>query len=250
VTPDFRSGSGGRLSLVTRLTFLHGSVTNADRSWRGQRVLAERFEVATPNRPGFPPGPPIQRVDFDAEVPWLASIVRRGDHLVAHSYGGVVALLAAPSLPLASLTLIEPPAFGVAPDDPAVRSWLERSRALPQGDLRTYVDAFLELVGAPLRLPDPLPDDLRQGAEAFVAERRPDEARIPLEPLRYPVLVVTGDHEPAFDAVADVLVARLGAERAVVRGAGHAAQFAPGFNEVLVRFVQAACDERRVSAGG
>jgi pimeloyl-ACP methyl ester carboxylesterase len=224
---------------VTRLTFLHGSVTNAGRSWGRQRVLASDFELFLPNRPGFPPGPPVERIDFEAEVPWLASIVRPGDHLVAHSYGGVVALLAAPSLPLASLTVIEPPAFAVAADDPAVRSWVARSRELG-GDVRSYVDAFLALVGAPLRLPDPLPDDLRRGAEAFLTERRPDEARVPLEPLPYPVLVVTGDHEPAFDAIADVLVARLGAERAVLGGAGHAVQFAPGFNDVLVDFVRRA----------
>ena len=231
---------------MTRLTFLHGSVTNAGRSWGRQRELAGRYELFLPNRPGFPPGPPVEQVDFEAEVPWFASIVRRGDHVVAHSYGGVVALLAAPSLPLASLTLIEPPAFGVAAGDRAVRSWVARSRAL-HGDLRTFVDAFLELVGAPMRLPDPLPPDLRQGAEAFVAERRPDEARIPLAPLPYPVLVVTGDHEPAFEAVADVLVARLGAERAVLPGAGHAAQFAPGFNELLVRFVEQVSDTGSVS---
>ena len=65
------------------------------------------------------------------------------------------------------------------------------------------------------------------------AERGPDEAEIPLEPLPYPVLVVTGGHEPAFDAVADVLCERLGAERLVLPGAGHAVQNAPGFNEAL-----------------
>ena len=60
---------------------------------------------------------------------------------------------------------------------------------------------------------------------------------IPLEPLPYPVLVVTGDHEPAFEAVADVLCARLGAERLVLRGAGHAVQRAPGFNAALEAFI-------------
>ena len=86
--------------------------------------------------------------------------------------------------------------------------------------MRAHLEAFLPHVGAPFPLPDPLPPDLQQGAEAFYSERRPDEAEIPLEPLPYPVLVVTGDHEPAFEAVADVLCARLGAERLVLRGAG------------------------------
>ena len=106
--------------------------------------------------------------------------------------------------------------------------------------MRAYLEAFLHHVGAPFPLPDPLPPDLQQGAEAFYSERRPDEAEIPLEPLPYPVLVVTGGHEPAFEAVADVLCARLGAERLVLPGAGHAVQNAPGFNEALEEFVRRA----------
>jgi pimeloyl-ACP methyl ester carboxylesterase len=54
------------------------------------------------------------------------------------------------------------------------------------------------------------------------------------------VLVITGDHEPAFDAVADVLCARLGADRLVLPGAGHAVQRAPGFNDALAAFVSRA----------
>jgi pimeloyl-ACP methyl ester carboxylesterase len=229
---------------VTRLVLIHGSVTNASSSWGKQRPLASRFELVAPDRPGFSPGSPIERVDFEQEVPWLRSLVRPGDHLVGQSYGGVVALLAAPSLPLASLTVIEPPAFALARGDPAVESWIATATALPRTDLRAYLEAFLAHVGVPFPLRWPLPPDLQQGAEAFLTERPPWEAEVPLEPLPYPVLVVTGDHEPAFDAVADVLVRGLGSERAVERavvpGAGHAVQFAPGFNDVLVDFVERA----------
>ena len=225
---------------MTRLVLLHGSVTNAALTWRKQQALAAEFELVTPDRPGFPPGPPIARVDFDAEVPWLEALVRPGDHLVGQSYGGVIALLAAPRLPLASLTVIEPPAFGVARGDPAVERWLEQALALPRDDPRTYVEAFLAHVGAPLRLPDPLPPALQQGAEAFLTERWPSEAVIPLAPLPYPVLVVTGDHEPAFEAVGDVLERELRAERLVLRGAGHAVQNARGFNDRLLEFLRRA----------
>ena len=225
---------------MTRLVLLHGSVTNAALTWRKQQALAAEFELVTPDRPGFPPGPPIARVDFDAEVPWLEALVRPGDHLVGQSYGGVIALLAAPRLPLASLTVIEPPAFGVARGDPAVERWLEQASALPRDDPRTYVEAFLAHVGAPLRLPDPLPPALQQGAEAFLTERWPSEAVIPLAPLPYPVLVVTGDHEPAFEAVGDVLERELRAERLVLRGAGHAVQNARGFNDRLLEFLRRA----------
>lgn len=223
---------------VTRLLLVHGSVTNAAWSWPRQRILGERFELAAPNRPGFPPGPPVDRVDFERDAVWLPSVVEPGDHLVAHSYGGVGALLAARELPLASLTLIEPPAFGVARGNAAVEAWLARAEEL-EG-----VDAFLEHVGAPLRLPDPLPDDLRRGAEAFLTERPPQEAQVPLSPLPYPVLVATGAHEAAFDAVADVLERELRAERVVLPGAGHAVQNAPGFNEALLEFIA-----RRAASG-
>jgi pimeloyl-ACP methyl ester carboxylesterase len=220
-----------------RLVLLHGSVTSAARSWPRQEPLAARFDLVALNRPGFPPNPPVERVDFDEDALWLQGVTARGDHLVAHSYGGVIALLAAPVLPLASLTLIEPPAFGVARGHPAVERWLEGARQLPRASVRGYVAAFLRHVGAPFPLPDPLPPDLQQGAEAFYSERRPDEAEVLLEPLPYPVLLVTGDHEPAFEAVADVLCAMLGAERLVLPGAGHAVQRAPGFNPALAAFV-------------
>jgi hypothetical protein len=125
----------------------------------------------------------------------------------------------------------------VARGDPAVERWLEIAAALPRDSVRAHLAAFLPHVGAPFPLPDPLPPDLQQGAEAFYSERRPDEAVIPLDPLPYPVLVVTGDHEPAFEAVADVLCARLDAERLVLPGAGHAVQNAPGFNPALEEFL-------------
>lgn len=220
-----------------RLVLLHGSVTNAALSWGAQAALVGQFELVLPNRPGFPPNPPVAQVDFEADAIWLVGVVQAGDHLVGHSYGGVAALLAAARLPLASLTVIEPPAFGVARGHPAVERWLEVAAALPRDSVRTHLEAFLQHVGARFPLPDPLSPELQQGAEAFYFERRPDEAVIPLEPLPYPVLVVTGDHEPAFEAVADVLCDRLGAERLVLRGAGHAVQRHPGFNGALEKFI-------------
>lgn len=224
------------MPFVTRLVLLHGSVTNAALSWGKQRPL----DAVALTRPGFPPGPPVERVDFERDAEWLPGMIEPGDHLVGHSYGGVIALLAAPRLPLASLVVIEPPAFGVARGDPAVEAWLDGAARLPRHSVRAHLEAFLEHVGAPFPLPDPLPPDLQQGAEAFFTERRPDEADIPLAPLPYPVLVVTGAHEPAFDAVADVLARELRAEQLVLPGAGHAVQRAPGFNDALEGWIRAA----------
>jgi len=82
---------------------------------------------------------------------------------------------------------------------------------------------------------------LRRGAEALLVERLPSEARIPLAALAaapFPALVVSGGHSAAFDAVCDAIAARLGAERAVLPGAGHSVQRLGGpFNERLEAFL-------------
>jgi pimeloyl-ACP methyl ester carboxylesterase len=234
---------------VTRVVFVHGSVGNAEMTWAGQRALGERFELVFLTRGGYPPGPALERIDFDEQADDVAAELREGDHLVGHSYGGVVSLLAAVRAPvLASLTVSEPPAFGVALGNPAVEELLSHfEQALPTSP-RDYLAFFLPLVGSSLQLPDPLPPPLEQGARAAIAERSPDEAVISFEELAaasFPKLVVSGAHSPAFDAVCDVLEARLEAERAVLPGAGHSLPRAAGYNDVLVDFVERASSSKR-----
>src|SRR5215471_3139005 len=122
VTPESRMGSRPRLLLV------HGSVVNAELTWSAQKPLADRFEIVAPNRRGFPPGPDVERVDFADEAAWLEEFLEPGTHLVGQSYGGVISLLAAVRRPetLRSLTVIEPPAFGVARGIPAADTFIER----------------------------------------------------------------------------------------------------------------------------
>src|SRR5215216_793215 len=104
---------------MARLVLVHGSVTNGPMTWSAQRALADRWELVVLNRPGFPPNPPIERVDFEQQAEWLLDRLEPGDHLCGHSYGGVVSLLAAARLPsLRSLTVIEPPATSAARGDP------------------------------------------------------------------------------------------------------------------------------------
>jgi pimeloyl-ACP methyl ester carboxylesterase len=229
---------------VSRLVLVHGSVTNGAATWGGQRELADRFDLVVLDRPGFPGGPPAERVDFEADARWLAPFLRPGDHLCGHSYGGVVCLLAAAHFPeLGSLTVIEPPATRVARGDPAadalaagaVELW-RRGPSEPEAFLRVFLGA----VGSAWTPPSPLPPPLEQGTRALMAERGPWEAEIPLGALRalpFPKLVVSGAHHAAFDAICDVLERELRAERAVVPGAGHAVQRAPGFNDVLADFL-------------
>jgi pimeloyl-ACP methyl ester carboxylesterase len=77
-----------------------------------------------------------------------------------------------------------------------------------------------------------------------MVERYPWTAEIPLEALartRFPKLVVSGAHHPAFEAVCDVLERSMGAQRAVLPGAGHAVQrLGDPFNALLAAFVESA----------
>jgi hypothetical protein len=125
-----------------------------------------------------------------------------------------------------SLTLVEPPAWGLVPDDPEVVAYGSR-RPMPEdedADPRRILKAIFDYLGIDLPLADPLPPPLEQGARALVGLRHPGEARLPVEDLAragFPALVVTGGHSHAFEAVGDRLTAGLGAERAVIPGAGH-----------------------------
>ena len=232
---------------MTRLVLVHGSVLNGAATWRRQRDLADRYELVVLERPGFPPGKPVARIDFEEHAVWVGERLAPGDHLCGHSYGGVVSLLAAARLPeLRSLTVIEPPAARVARGHPAadafaaggIELW-SRGPSEPEAFLRT----FLAAVGSAFDPPSPLPPELDQGARMLMVERGPWEAEIPLGDLRnapFPKLVVSGAHHPAFDAICDVLERELGAQRVVLPGAGHSAQAAPGFNDVLVDFLERA----------
>ena len=80
---------------VERIVLVHGSVVGGRATWREQRRAGvDGAELIVLERPGFPPGPP-EDVDFDDQADWLVEQLRESDHLVGHSYGGVVALLAA-----------------------------------------------------------------------------------------------------------------------------------------------------------
>jgi pimeloyl-ACP methyl ester carboxylesterase len=231
-----------------RVVLVHGSVGNGEATWAPLRPLAGRFELVVPNRGGYPPNQPLERIDFEEQVVELEPLLEGGAHLVGHSYGGVISMLLAARRPDAvrSLTVSEPPAFGVARGNPDVErlvSELEAFITAGPYEPAEYLRGFLAIVGSGMQLPDPLPPDLEQGARAAMAERPPTEARIPLDELAaapFPKLVVSGAHSAAFDAVCDVLEDRLGAERAMLPGAGHSIPRAPGYNELLAAFISAA----------
>lgn len=234
---------------MERLVLVHGSVVGGRPTWSAQLPLEERFELVIVERPGFPPNPPVERVDFDVDAEFVAGLLEPGDHLVGHSYGGVISLLSAALLPrlLRSLTVIEPPATRVALGDPAVDVFAARGIELYEtgrtDDPEAFLRKFLRAVGSTVDPPSPLPPALEQGARALAAERGPWEAEIPIAALAeapFPKLVVSGAHHPAFDAICDVLERELSAERVVLPGYGHTVQRHPDFNAALTDFVERA----------
>jgi pimeloyl-ACP methyl ester carboxylesterase len=231
-----------------RLLLVHGSVVNGDATWGAQTPLADRFELVIPNRRGFPPGPDVERVDFEDEAVWLEQLVEPGTHLVGHSYGGVISLFAATRYAgqLRSLTVIEPPAFAIARGNPVADEFsASATRLWEQGprDPAEFLRAFLAAVGSSIP-PGSFTPELLQGARTLMVERYPWTAEPPLDELAaapFPKLVVSGAHSPAFDAVCAVLDDRLGAERAVLPGAGHSVQrLGAPFNDLLAAFVERA----------
>ena len=235
-----------------RLVLVHGSVVNGAVTWAAQEPLAERFELVVPDRRGFPPGPEVTEIDFEDEAVWLEPLLEPAAHLVGHSYGGVIALFAAARRPelVRSLTVVEPPCLGVARGNPVVDAYEEASERLWNGprDPEAFLRAFLEAVGAPVP-PGRFSPALLQGARMLMLERHPWEAEIPLDELAaapFPTLVVSGAHSEPFDIVCDVLEQRLGAERAVLPGAGHSVQRSgEPFNALLAAFIRRTERRRR-----
>ena len=235
---------------MPRIVFVHGSLVGGRATWREQRrEIGDAAELVVLERPGFDDAASVDgdvpRVDFDEHAVWVADRLIEGDHLVGHSYGGVVTLLAAArATGLGSLTVIEPPATRVALDVPAVAAFARGGEDLwangPRDDPEAFMRAFLAAVGSDFDPPVPLPPQLLRGARLLVRERGPWEAEIPLEVLaaqRVPTLVVSGGHHPAFDAICDRLAQALSAERLALPGHGHNTQLHPRFNGVLLAFV-------------
>jgi pimeloyl-ACP methyl ester carboxylesterase len=172
-------GSGDRVVLV------HGDEPPRE-TWSQQRVLAGRYRLLIPDGRGR---------DVDAHD--IAELLGPGAHLVGFDSGGVGAMLAAALRPDAvrTLTVIEPPAFDVAPDDPAVRRLLARRQA---------------------KVPE---------VQISLAE---------LAAASFPLLVVSGGWSKAYETVCGVLTTELGAERTIFsEHRAHDVQHAAGFNERL-----------------
>jgi pimeloyl-ACP methyl ester carboxylesterase len=232
---------------------VHGSFGWGTETWREQRPLADSYKLLLLDRRGFGESPADGRVDFERDADDVAALLGDGAHLVGHSYGGVVSLVAAARRPEAvrSLVLIEPPAFGVARGDAAVEELIRNVDAAAGAtqDPSEYRAAFLHAFGFPARATALAGDNLT-AARASMTERPPWEAEIPLDDLARAglrVLLVQGDWCPApasararagaaFHAVCDVLYDRLGAERALFPAAHNPQKLGDVFNDRVRAF--------------
>ena len=212
------------------MVLVHGSVVGAQRTWRHQLQLGDRWTLVLPNRPGFAASPPLARGDFAVEAPLIAELLGDGAHLVGHSYGAVIALYAAALRPQAvrSLTVSEPGCMRVAAGDPAVDAQITAGELLYEHaqDFAPleFLRAFRGGVGSTHETPEQLGGELLAGARLCMRERPPWEAEPPLDALRsapFSKLVISGGHSPVFEAVCDELAQQLGARRETIVGRGH-----------------------------
>ncbi len=128
----------------------------------------------------------------------FAELLGDGAHLVGHSYGAVIALLAAAERPEAvrSLTVSEPGSLRVAEGIPVVDEMIANGERLFSHASEIPSEDFLRLfrggAGSAYETPDELPEELLHGVELLKRERPSWEAEIPLERLAaagFPVLV-------------------------------------------------------------
>jgi pimeloyl-ACP methyl ester carboxylesterase len=251
-------GAGPRILLV------HGSMSFGELAFSEQRPLAERWRLDVLDRRGYGLSPDrASRVDFDDDARELAALLDEPTHLLGHSYGGIVCLLAVARAPEAvrSVAVIEPPAFALARGRPEVDEMVERigrhfdsGQALSEED---FLDGFLRAWGFERPPPRTLAARARRGVRASMTERPPWEAEVPLDRLSaagIPALVLRGawdEVEPsardlagaAFAAVCEVLVDRLDAQEEVFAGAAHQPQLlGEPFNQRIEAFWRSASE--------
>jgi pimeloyl-ACP methyl ester carboxylesterase len=253
-----------------RVLLIHGGVQGGlgggPETFREQAVLAKRgWRVLVADRPGFGRSPSRGPDDMAADSEWVAAHVGDGAHLIGHSFGGAVALLAAARQPSAvrSLIMIEPALVPLIIGSKAmksetaaredflrmIQSWVstrtpaEYARALMQnlgvaqvandvivGEGRSLDEQRAHAVGcAFLRARLASRSQLRQAARAVA------DARIP-------VLVVTGGWSPTFEAVGAIAAELTGGRHVVVTSPNHFVQMAAAdaFNQVVAEFMRAA----------
>ena len=226
-----------------------GGQAGGERTFATQASLAGRgWRIIAPDRPGHGLSPaPSRPDDVDADAEWVRSMLAGGVHLVGHSFGGAVALLAAARAPsdVRSLTLIEPALFPLAISDVRVQAWMGQMGAA-LGGAASDADRATNFI-ALMRIPQELrgaasSEDLARVGRALADLRPPAEPmiRASLETIRskeVPLMVVSGGWNPAFDAVAEAAAEAGGGRAVTIASEHHFPMLYEEFNDRLVEFM-------------
>ncbi|HYA57024.1 MAG TPA: alpha/beta hydrolase [Thermoplasmata archaeon] len=203
------------------VVLIHGSLSDHHTFDRARRSLAVSLQVLVYDRRGYgeSTGPAKAHAVAD-DAADLAGLLEAANlypaHLVAHSYGGAVAIRLAVDRPelVRSLALHEPPFIGLLRDDPETAAEGERLERGAQGiraligagrieeASRLLVDEFSGEPGSWDRLPAPTRQVQMGYATRWDEEFRDPEAARPrateVRELLLPVLLTVGGKSPPF----------------------------------------------------
>ncbi len=244
------------------VVFVHGSFGTGASAFAAQRPLADSHRLLFVDRTGFGQTPGGDDIGWPADSEALAALLDElgAAHLVGHSYGGVVCLLAAGLRPEKTLSLvaIEPPVFEAAEGSEAdLVAGPSRDVATRAPDLATedYVREWGATVGQSrfeiAAWTEGFSESDWATADASRRERWAGDAPLPYDELAaagFPKVLAHGGWNPevvgrkaqvgaAFGAVCEAIAERIGAELAVFPDSTHNPQHeeATAFNELLKR---------------
>jgi pimeloyl-ACP methyl ester carboxylesterase len=236
---------------------VHGSLGVGAAAFEQQRPLANDYSLRVVTRRGYGETPEIRAVDVEQDARDVIEAMQGGAHLVGTSMGGVVALNAAGMRPdlVRSLTVIEPPAFALTLDDPAVRHIADGMKShwasANPTDRVGFAQGFLKVLGIAMTFPDPVPPGVARAMQNLTTER-PWRVDVPVGAVRggaFPKLVVAGGWSHAFDVIAHRVATLVDAEFHLFPGAGHAVQrIGAPFNDLLRNFLRRAAAPARAAA--
>ena len=251
------------------VVLVHGTLDDY-RSWAGQvEPFAKNYRVVSYSRRYHYPNPwPQDSLGFSVSVhakdlvSFIQALELKKVHLVGHSFGGYVALLAARDNPemVRSLTLAEPPVIpliaGSSPGDSLLQSFMQNSilpsrAAFKRGNKEEGIRRFVNGVlgdNTYQKLPPPvhanMMDNVRElkgemmvmGKNLFPAFACKDASR-----LQVPVLLLDGEWSPEIMGLINDNLKKclLNTERATIPTASHQmqAQNAKAFNKLVLSFL-------------
>lgn len=222
-----------------------GSISAGHRNFHAQEALGgDGFRLLVPDRPGHGQSADPGRPDnAEADGEWAAALIGDGAHVVGHSFGGLVALNAANRGldKVKSITLIEPALLKIATNNWAVRKLLLKLASymiLPYSNA-TRSRKIMTLLG----IPDVFArsdEELSKTGSGLKNIKLPSK-QVMVEQLAavkaagIPLLIISGDWNPAFIATGEKAAEVGGGRHVVVPSEHHFPQWQGGdFNVLLL----------------